>query len=410
MKAPVLAVALLFAFDVVAEELYVPLGGGRARTELRIANSSARGVSVALEVLGGEAARIEVGAEETVRWTHAEGEAPSVLRIIGDDALQVTAVRHCDACRASASVPVVSGTRRVDAAAVPVRTEGEWRSGIMIVNPADAPALVTVDGAVHVLAPNGVLHGSTFQAQTPLLAFAYDTNVTTGAKVFAAIAPMAQTRKRRSVRSGFPGPQQQTVVLTPSRDNTLFEEAQGERSNGVGVHLFAGATASDSRRRALLAFDIAAQVPPGSRITSVTLTMHVSMTITGSQPMALHRVSANWGEGLSNAGFSRDGIGARSRPGDATWVYRFFPESLWSTTGGDFERTADAATVINGASGTWESAAMVARVQQWLDEPATNFGWIVIGNEDESTTAKRFDSREMQPAVSQPTLTIELVK
>lgn len=410
MKAPVLAVALLFAFDVVAEELYVPLGGGGARTELRLANASDRGVSVALEVLGGEAARIEVGAGESVRWTHAEGEAPGVLRISGDDALQVTAVRYCDVCRASASVPVVAGTRRVDAAAAPARAQGEWRSGIMIVNPADAPALVTVDGSVHVLAPNGVLHGSTFQAQTPLLAFAYEANDATGAKVFAAIAPQAQTRKRRAMRSGFPGPQQQTVVLTPSRDNTLFEEALGERANGVGVHLFVGNTASDSRRRAVLAFDVAAQVPPGSRITRVTLTLHVSMTITGAQRMALHRVSANWGEGLSNAGFSRDGIGAPSRPGDATWVYRFFPESLWSTKGGDFERTADAATVISGASGTWENAAMVARVQQWLDQPATNFGWIIIGNEDESTTTKRLDSREMQPAASRPTLTIELVK
>jgi hypothetical protein len=375
-----------------------------------MANTSDRDVSVALEVLGGDAARMDVGAGESVRWTHAEGEAAGVLRISGADALEVTAVRHCEVCRASASVPVVAGARRVDAAAVPVRRDGEWRSGIMIVNPADAPALVTVDGTVHVLAPDGVLYGSAFQAQTPLLAFAYEANDATGAKVFAAIAPQAQTRKRRAVRSGFPGPQKQTVVLTPSRDNTLFEEPQGGRSNGVGPHLFVGATASDSRRRALLAFDVAAQVPPGSRITRVTLALHVSMTITGAQSMALHRVSANWGEGLSNAGFSHDGGGAPSRPGDATWVHRFFPDSLWSTTGGDFERTADAATVISGASGTWESAAMVTRVQQWLDQPATNFGWIVIGNEDESTTTKRFDSREMQPAESQPSLTIELVK
>lgn len=410
MKAPVLAVALLFSFDVVAEELYVPFGGGRARTELRIANTADRGVSVTVEVLGGDAVRMEVGPGETARWAQDGGEAPGALRISGDDALQVTGVRHCEACRASASVPVVLGTRRVGAAAAPVRTEGAWRSGVMIVNPTDAPVPVTVDGSVHVLAPNGVLQGSRFETPVPMLAFAYEANEATGAMVFAEIAPQAQTRKRRAVRSGFPGPQQQTVVLAPSRDNTLFEEPQGERSNGVGAHLFAGATASDSRRRALLAFDVAGQVPPGSRITRVALTLHVSMTISGAQPMALHRVSANWGEGLSNAGFSRDGIGATARPGDATWLHRFFPDSLWTASGGDFERTADAATAVSGASGTWESAAMVARVQQWLDQPATNFGWIVIGNEDESTTAKRFDSREMQPPASQPTLTIELVK
>jgi hypothetical protein len=39
---------------------------------------------------------------------------------------------------------------------------------------------------------------------------------------------------------------------------------------------------------------------------------------------------------------------------------------------------------------------MVANVQQWLDQPASNFGWIIIGNESQSATSKRFDSREIQ--------------
>jgi hypothetical protein len=37
---------------------------------------------------------------------------------------------------------------------------------------------------------------------------------------------------------------------------------------------------------------------------------------------------------------------------------------------------------------------MVADVQQWLDQPASNFGWIIIGNESQSGTSKRFNSRE----------------
>ncbi len=44
-------------------------------------------------------------------------------------------------------------------------------------------------------------------------------------------------------------------------------------------------------------------------------------------------------------------------------------------------------------------------VQTWLDSPATNFGWIVIGKEQALTTAKRFGSREGTP-VLRPSLTV----
>ena len=47
---------------------------------------------------------------------------------------------------------------------------------------------------------------------------------------------------------------------------------------------------------------------------------------------------------------------------------------------------------------------MVADVQSWLDNPATNFGWLVLGDESTSATAKRFDTRE---STSSPVLTIE---
>jgi hypothetical protein len=407
MRTLALAVALLFAaLSISAEELYVPVGGGRSQTELQSVNASEEGASVDVEVLSGKTTRLELGGRESVRWRDVAREEVRVLRISGGAELQVTAVRHGHG--ASASVPVVAGTRTVEAAAVPARTDGRWRSGIVIVNPDDRAAVVTVDGSVHVLAPGGVLHGSAFRAETPLLAFAYDANEATGARVFAAIAPEAMTRKRRAVRSAPPPqPEPQTVVLAPSKDNTLFQDASGGRSNAVGQHLFAGATRSRSLRRALLAFDVAAQVPPGSRITRVTLTLAISMTVAGPASTSLHRVTADWGEGTSDAGDSSDGGGAAATAGDATWLHTFFPDRFWSTIGGDFEAAADATAPAAASSSTWESAGMSARVQQWLDQPATNFGWIVIGNEASPTTAKRFDSREVQPPTSRPSLTIE---
>ena len=47
---------------------------------------------------------------------------------------------------------------------------------------------------------------------------------------------------------------------------------------------------------------------------------------------------------------------------------------------------------------------MVADVQSWLDNPASNFGWLVLGDETAIATAKRFDTRE---SASPPVLTIE---
>src|SRR5207302_838656 len=46
-------------------------------------------------------------------------------------------------------------------------------------------------------------------------------------------------------------------------------------------------------------------------------------------------------------------------------------------------------------------------VQNWLSSPGSNFGWIVIGDESGTGTAKRFDSRENSTASNQPALTID---
>ena len=49
---------------------------------------------------------------------------------------------------------------------------------------------------------------------------------------------------------------------------------------------------------------------------------------------------------------------------------------------------------------------MVADVQQWLDNPSGNFGWILVGNETAPHLTKRFDSREDTVLTSRPKLTI----
>src|ERR1041385_2840224 len=171
-----------------------------------------------------------------------------------------------------------------------------------------------------------------------------------------------------------------TLSITPSKDNTLYEydPADGDISNGAGFHFFAGENAVSEIRRGVLAFDIAGNVPAGSTITAVSLTLNMSMTPSGTlRTTELHKLLADWGEGTSHAG-GGEGGGAPATPNDATWRHRFYDTIFWTTQGGDFSVTVSASQSV-GLAGpyTWSSAQMVGDVQSWLDNPASNFGWLV---------------------------------
>jgi len=157
-------------------------------------------------------------------------------------------------------------------------------------------------------------------------------------------------------------------------------------------------------RRGVLVFDIAATIPAGSTITTVSLTMNMSMTPAGTLIVELHKVLPIGGEGTSHAPMG-EGDGASATPNDATWRHRFFDSVFWTTQGGDFSATVSASQSVGGVGQyTWSSAQMVADAQSWLDNSASNFGWLVLGDKTAIATAKRFDARE---SASPPMLTIQ---
>src|SRR3990172_13393420 len=198
-----------------------------------------------------------------------------------------------------------------------------------------------------------------------------------------------------------------SATLSPSKDNTLYEyvAADGDRSNGAGSRFFAGRTAQGRLRRGVLAFDVAGSIPAGSTITSVSLSMDMSRTtLNTARTVELRRLLADWGEGTSNAD-QQEGQGAPATTNDATWRHRFYNTDLWTTQGGDFSGTVSASQSVSGlGTYTWSAAQMVADVQGGLDNPSTNFGWLVRGEESVTTTAKRFDSRE---STNPPALTVQ---
>jgi hypothetical protein len=198
------------------------------------------------------------------------------------------------------------------------------------------------------------------------------------------------------------------VFIPADRDNTLIENPSGARSNGAGPAVFAGRTgqSSNSIRRALLVFDLAAAIPAGARIESAVL--ELELTPSNDEPAAasLHRVLGDWGEGTSSSG---GGSGARATLDDATWIHAFFDSDFWASPGGDFDESASAQIEV-GSAGTYQwgsTPEMVADVQSWLDDPRGNHGWILIGEEEAAFTAKRFASRESPDPPSRPRLVVE---
>ena len=195
--------------------------------------------------------------------------------------------------------------------------------------------------------------------------------------------------------------------LSAIADNTLYETVDGSLSNGAGQHFFSGAAGGGAAHRGLLAFDVASHVPPGSTILAATLTLHMSRSSNpSSQTVTLHRASASWGEGASDAA-GNEGGGAPAATGDATWLHRFHDATTWSSVGGDFALGASASAAI-GDTGfyIWSGPGLVADLQSWLDAPSQNFGWILLGNETPGTS-KRFDSRTHPAPAARPVLEVQ---
>lgn len=181
-----------------------------------------------------------------------------------------------------------------------------------------------------------------------------------------------------------------------------------QRNNGAGQWVFTGKTLAGDIRRGLIAFDIAAGLPAGATVTGVTLTMNMSRSIAGDSDIGLHLVLADWQEGAAKAS-GNEGRGADAGQGDVTWTQRVFKSLDWDAIGGDFSANASALVTVGGiGTYTWGSTSqLVADVQNWFRDPTSNFGWLLLGDESKSPTAKRFDSRDNQTAADRPVLVVE---
>lgn len=208
-----------------------------------------------------------------------------------------------------------------------------------------------------------------------------------------------------TVAGGFPPV---VIELYPDRDNTLIGSTDNDLSNGAGEHFFTGRTGNLGKpnllRRGLLRFDLS-EIPSDASIVSATLDLSVTKSPNNQlRQCALHRCLSGWGESGSS---SSGGIGAPAQTGDATWFFTFFASESWKTPGGDFLPIPSAVFSVNGIGDySVGELGLAEDVQAWIVDPAGNFGWVMIGEEDSPQTVRRFGSRQHPDAAVRPKLTI----
>jgi hypothetical protein len=184
-----------------------------------------------------------------------------------------------------------------------------------------------------------------------------------------------------------------TEQIPASQDATLIDDPDGARANGAGPFFFVGLTSGNTGggiRRGLIHFDMEGVIPEEARIEEVAL--HLYFDRGGPAKVLLYRVLQDWGEGASCA---NGGSGAAAQTGDATWLYTFYDTSFWDEAGGDRARPASARENVDMPGDyTWSSNRMKKDVQQWVEQPEINFGWLLIGDERTPQTVVAFASRE----------------
>jgi hypothetical protein len=211
-------------------------------------------------------------------------------------------------------------------------------------------------------------------------------------------------------RLAWPGALPAATVTVPPAADTFLSEFSPDHNTGGHTNVAAGTVSNGTRTRALLRFDIAGHVPAGATITAVTLRLHVTRVIDGggvNSAFQLRRVLAPWSEGGKTGS-----LGAPAGNGEPTWTHRIFPDTTWAAPGGamgaDFSAAVSGSTAVAGL-GTYDfasTAGLIEDVQSWLDNPAANFGWVLLTElEQASETARRFASRE--DTARTPALTVE---
>ncbi|HUW85235.1 MAG TPA: DNRLRE domain-containing protein, partial [Phycisphaerae bacterium] len=142
--------------------------------------------------------------------------------------------------------------------------------------------------------------------------------------------------------------------------------------------------------RGLVKFDLTG-IPAGTVITSAKLWLYSyddaqAMGSTGFY--GAYRLTTNWVENSATWNSSDTGV-------------------PWTTAGGDFEATPDGTVAKQTGGLIWYTIDVTTRVQDWIDNPANNLGWIIKCTDEDLHNQDRFYQSEGLNAGNRPKLIVQ---
>jgi len=209
------------------------------------------------------------------------------------------------------------------------------------------------------------------------------------------------------------------VGLAAVSDNFISEEYP-DNTCGGGDSLKVGVDENGNELRSLLKFDVSS-IPAGAHITYVGLRLYLeSKTGSGAGDLKLHPLTHDWSEGAKAC--SGNGIHA-TQSDESTWSDASYSSTSWPTPGGSFSPTESSARFSGAFAHAsvfhyWRQRNMEATppliedVQRWIDQPASNYGWILKAdvfkrNTLPSHSVWQYASSESQITSQMPRLLIE---
>lgn len=186
-----------------------------------------------------------------------------------------------------------------------------------------------------------------------------------------------------------------TVELKAVADTTLFQKFP-DNNLGRSDSLAVGTTADGNRARGLVRFDLVDALPAGAVLTRASVRVEVTKRPNGpASTFELRRMLKGWAEGEKSGD-----TGSAAAAGETTWNAQFQGSADWDTAGTvegtDFSGTVSAQVEMNLlGSYTFTSDSLLSDVQGWLDDPSSNFGWLMRSqSEGLPRTARRIATRE----------------
>jgi len=171
-----------------------------------------------------------------------------------------------------------------------------------------------------------------------------------------------------------------TTNLFPVADSAM-RDTSPDSGFGTSTQLPVGVSNHGSPiNRGLFRFDLSF-LPTNAVVNSASLTLSVVQSQTAAAGFSLDRLLVDWSE---------DGV---------TWNMRTASDS-WTAGGGlagtDFILAPSATASLGGAGSTaaFSSSGLAGDVQNWINNPGANFGWMLLATGEPGGTGKLVGSRE----------------